>query len=77
MVLLIIFVEQDWSEDLYYTEDKDDDDPDLLTDDEIVLLHDNYTVTLHSHANRARIWTNITPEWIDYCENTLKIGHWS
>jgi hypothetical protein len=66
----------EWNEDLYYEDDKDESDPEELSDDDYVLVHDNYTVTKHSHANRARIWTNVTPEWINFCEQELKIGHW-
>lgn len=42
-----------------------------LTDDDIVYLQENYVVTDGIFKDENIIFDNVTPEWKDFCTNTL------
>lgn len=70
---------RDWNEDLYYKCEHNEGDPEVLTDDDYVLIHDDYTVNKSSNANKSIIWdeSKVTEEWKRFCDEVLKIGHWN
>jgi hypothetical protein len=46
--------------------------PRTLTDTDFLYLQENYTVTDGIFLDENIIFDNVTPEWIDFCKNTLK-----
>ncbi|MBE9213156.1 hypothetical protein IQ247_10810 [Plectonema cf. radiosum LEGE 06105] len=42
-----------------------------LTDDDFLYLQENYVVTDGIFKDENIIFDNITPEWLDFCKNTL------
>lgn len=46
--------------------------PRELTDDDYVYLHGNYTVTDGIFIDENIIFSDITPEWIEFCDDLLK-----
>ncbi len=45
--------------------------PRVLTDDSIVYLQENFVVTDDIYKEENVLFDNVTPEWINYCEQTL------
>lgn len=43
-----------------------------LTDDDYVYLQMDYTVTDGIFVNENVIFNDVTPEWIEFCQNVLK-----
>jgi len=43
-----------------------------LTDEDYVYLQMNYTVTDGIFVDENVIFNNVTPEWIEFCQNILK-----
>lgn len=43
-----------------------------LTDDSIVYVQENYVVTDDIFKDENIIFDDVTPEWIDYCQQSLK-----
>jgi len=50
---------------------KNADAEEQLGDDDVVFLHEDYTVTLSIWANENVIFNNVTSEWQDFCNNVL------
>jgi hypothetical protein len=46
--------------------------PRELTDDGYLYLQENYTVTDSIFKDENIIFDSVTPEWIEYCKDTLK-----
>jgi len=42
-----------------------------LSDDDVVFLHEDYTVTESIWPNENVIFNNVTPEWQDFCDTVL------
>jgi ankyrin repeat protein len=42
-----------------------------FADDDVVFLHEDYTVTQSIWSNENVIFNNVTPEWQDFCNNVL------
>jgi hypothetical protein len=51
---------------------KENDAPRPLTDSEFLYLQENFVVTDGVFLDENVIFDNVTPEWIDFCKNTLK-----
>lgn len=47
------------------------DDADDLTDDAIVYVHDDHSVSRAIWRGEDIVFADVTPQWIDYCRNTL------
>lgn len=47
-----------------------EDEP--LADDDVVFLHEDYTVTQSIWSNENVIYNSVTPEWQDFCNTTLE-----
>src|SRR5215467_7200741 len=43
-----------------------------LTDDDFLYLQENFVVTDDIFIDENIIFDQVTPEWIDFCKNTLK-----
>ena len=43
-----------------------------LTDEDYVYLHTDYTVTDGIFVDENVIFNDVTPEWIEFCQNVLK-----
>ena len=43
-----------------------------LTDDSFLYLQENYVVTDGIFIDENIIYDNVTPEWVEFCEETLK-----
>jgi len=43
-----------------------------LTDEDYVYLHVDYTVTDGIFVDENVIFSDVTPEWIEFCQNVLK-----
>ncbi len=43
-----------------------------LTDDDHFYLQENYTVTDDIFINENIIFDDVTPEWLEFCKDTLK-----
>lgn len=43
-----------------------------LTDGSYVYLQENFTVTDGIFIDKDIIFDNVTPEWVDFCKNSLK-----
>lgn len=43
-----------------------------LFDDDYLYLHENFTVTDGIFLNENVIFSDVTPEWRDFCKNVLK-----
>lgn len=43
-----------------------------LTDDDILYVQENYTVTDGIFLEENVIFDNVTPEWIDFCKSILE-----
>lgn len=43
-----------------------------LTDDDFLYLQENYVVTDGIFKDENIIFDNVTPEWKEFCQNTLK-----
>jgi hypothetical protein len=59
------------------TETKDVDDQEVevnreLTDDDFLYLQENYVVTDGIFKDENIIFDDVTPEWKDFCHNTLE-----
>ena len=48
------------------------DDAAQFGEDDVVFLHEDYTVTLLIWANENVIFNNVTPEWQDFCNTVLE-----
>jgi len=46
-----------------------------LTDDDYVYVHRNYTVTDGIFIDENIIFSDVTPEWIEFCEKVLGHNH--
>jgi hypothetical protein len=46
--------------------------PRPLTDSDFLYLQEDYTVTDGIFLDQNIIFDQVTPEWIEFCENTLK-----
>ncbi len=46
--------------------------PRQLTDSDFLYLQENYTVTDGIFLDQNIIFDQVTPEWTEFCENTLK-----
>jgi hypothetical protein len=46
--------------------------PRALTDDAILYLQENYVVTDGIFKDEHIIFDNVTPEWIEYCQEVLE-----
>jgi hypothetical protein len=51
---------------------KENDSPRQLTDADFLYLQENFVVTDGIFMDENVIFANVTPEWIDFCENVLK-----
>ena len=68
----------DWTENVAHARPADNDDngkegpvPRTLTDDDFLYLQENYVVTDGIFIDENIIFDSVTPEWIDFCQNTL------
>jgi len=50
---------------------KSADEAEEFGDDDVVFLHEDYTVTLSIWSNENVIFNNVTPEWQDFCNTSL------
>jgi hypothetical protein len=66
-----------WTERLANARTPDDDEdssvPRTLTDDTFVYLQENYVVTDGIFLDENIIFDSVTPEWIEFCKNTLAL----
>ena len=46
--------------------------PRVITDDDFLYLQENYTVTDGIFIDENIIFDSVTPEWIEFCKNTLE-----
>jgi hypothetical protein len=46
--------------------------PRVLTDDSIVYVQENYTVTDDIYMDENVIFDDVTPEWLNYCTQVLR-----
>lgn len=53
-------------------DEKDKDAP--FTDDKIVYVHQDFTVTESMWHNENVIYNDVTPEWVEFCEKELKFA---
>ena len=61
-----------WSEGrINWKKSADEADDKQLDDDDVVFLHEDYTVTLSIWSNENVIFNNLTPEWQDFCNTVL------
>jgi ankyrin repeat protein len=61
-----------WSESrINWKKSADEADDKPLGDDDVVFLHQDYTVTQSIWANENVIFNNVTPEWQDFCDTVL------
>jgi hypothetical protein len=60
-----------WTENSSNTR-KEDDAPRPLTDSDFLYLQENFVVTDGIFLDENVIFDNVTPEWIDFCKNTLE-----
>lgn len=64
-----------WTEKLANAMTADDDEdssvPRTLTDNTFVYLQENYVVTDGIFLDENIIFDSVTPEWIEFCKNTL------
>ena len=51
---------------------KEESAPRQLTDSDFLYLQENFAVTDGIFLDQNIIFDNVTPEWIEFCENTLK-----
>lgn len=61
-----------WSEDRINWKKSADEADKQLGDENVVFLHEDYTVTLSIWANENVIFNSVTPEWQDFCNNVLE-----
>lgn len=54
------------------TNDVETEGPRILTEDDYLYLQEDYTVTDGIFLGKNVIFDNVTPEWEEYCKNTLK-----
>jgi hypothetical protein len=47
------------------------ENPRKLTDDDYLYLHENFTVTDGIFIDENIIFSDVTPEWIEFCRNVL------
>jgi hypothetical protein len=47
------------------------EEPRVLTDEDYVYLQMNYTVTDGIFVDENVIFSHVTPEWIEFCQNVL------
>lgn len=45
-----------------------------LTDQDYVYVQKNFTVTDGIFVDENIIFSDVTPEWIEFCQNVLKLG---
>lgn len=45
----------------------------VLNDDDHLYVQENYTVTDGIFIDENVVFDDVTPEWIDFCQNTLKM----
>lgn len=43
----------------------------IITDDDFLYVQENYVVTDGIFKDENIIFDNVTPEWVDFCKNTL------
>jgi len=53
---------------------KEIESPRKLTDNDFLYLHDSYVVTDGIFENRNIIFSNITSEWREFCQQELKFN---
>ena len=63
---------QNAREEKQTVEGKEESAPRQLTDSVFLYLQENFTVTDGIFVDRNIIFDKVTPEWIEFCENTLK-----
>ena len=62
----------DWSEGrINWKKSADEADDKQFGDDDVVFLHEDYTVTQSIWSNENVIFNNVTPEWQDFCNTAL------
>lgn len=42
-----------------------------LSDDDLLFLHENFKLTRGIYMNEDIVFDRVTPEWIEFCTNTL------
>jgi ankyrin repeat protein len=62
----------DWSEGRINWKKSADADDTQLGDDDVVFLHEDYTVTQSIWSNENVIFNNVTSEWQDFCGTVLE-----
>jgi uncharacterized protein len=61
-----------WSESrINWKKTANESDDKQLGDDDVVFLHEDYTVTLSIWSNENVIYNDVTPEWQDFCNTVL------
>jgi len=61
-----------WSEGrINWKKSADEAEDKQLGDDDVVFLHEDYTVTLSIWANENVLFNNVTPEWKNFCDTSL------
>jgi len=60
-----------WSEGRINWKKSADADDTQLGDDDVVFLHEDYTVTQSIWSNENVIFNNVTSEWEDFCDTVL------
>jgi uncharacterized protein len=61
-----------WSESrINWKKSADEAGEKQFADDDVVFLHEDYTVTLSIWSNENVIYNDVTPEWQDFCNNLL------
>lgn len=69
-----------WTESKINWKEKDDDgaaskrgrDESVLSGDQVVFIHQDYTVTESMWHNENVIFNQVTPEWVEFCTTSLK-----
>jgi hypothetical protein len=51
--------------------DQEIEEPRELSDDDILYLHENFNITDGIFLEEHVIFDQVTPEWIEFCQNTL------
>src|SRR5262249_55250338 len=51
---------------------KEDEDKAELNDDDILYLQEDFTVTNGIFLQEGIVYDQVSPEWVDFCKDTLK-----
>ena len=62
----------DWSESRINWKKTDEKDDAEFSDDDVVFLHQDYTVSQSIWSNENVIFNNVTPQWQEFCSATLE-----